>query len=163
MRGRGVSAASRSRTASGGKTSGPRAVAPGAPQGEHHLPVGAAVQALLCERRAQHVLHAVLAAALVERTQAHVAAQVEAILVSLARAPCGDGPRFLIRDNDDTFGRGFDAVAAGTDIAIPRTPVQASSTNAVSERFLRSTCGPPFGATALTSTGHNSPMCSQLL
>jgi transposase InsO family protein len=50
----------------------------------------------------------------------------------------GKGPRFLIRDNDDKFGRRFDAVAEGTGIRISRTPVRAPNANAVCERFLRS-------------------------
>jgi putative transposase len=50
----------------------------------------------------------------------------------------GEGPRFLIRDNDDKFGRQFDIVAAGTGIKVLRTPVRAPNANAVCERFLRS-------------------------
>jgi transposase InsO family protein len=50
----------------------------------------------------------------------------------------GEGPRFLIRDNDDKFGRRFDEVAEGTGITILRTPLQAPNANAFCERFLRS-------------------------
>ena len=50
----------------------------------------------------------------------------------------GEGPRFLIRDNDAKFGRRFDAVAEGTGIKILRTPIGAPDANAVCERFLRS-------------------------
>ena len=50
----------------------------------------------------------------------------------------GEGPRFLIRDHDDKFGRRFDGVAEGTGIKILRTPVRAPNANAVCERFLRS-------------------------
>ncbi len=50
----------------------------------------------------------------------------------------GEGPRFLIRDNDAKFGRRFDAVAEGTGIKILRTPVRAPNANAVCERFPRS-------------------------
>jgi putative transposase len=52
--------------------------------------------------------------------------------------PWGQGPRFLIRDNDDKFGGPFDIVAAGTGIQVLRTPVRAPNANAVCERFLRS-------------------------
>ncbi len=50
----------------------------------------------------------------------------------------GEGPRFLIRDNDDKFGTRFDDVAEGTGIKILRTPVRAPNANAFCERFLRS-------------------------
>ena len=50
----------------------------------------------------------------------------------------GEGPRFLIRDNDDKFDSSFDAVAEGTGITILHTPVRAPNANAVCERFLRS-------------------------
>ena len=52
--------------------------------------------------------------------------------------PWGEGPCFLIRDNDDKFGRRFDEVAAGSGIEILRTPIRAPNANAVCERFLRS-------------------------
>ena len=50
----------------------------------------------------------------------------------------GEGPRFLIRDNDSKFGSGFDALTRATGIQILRTPVRAPNANAVCERFLRS-------------------------
>lgn len=50
----------------------------------------------------------------------------------------GEGPRFLIHDNDDKFGRRFDAVAEGTGFKMLRTPLRAPNANAVWERFLRS-------------------------
>ncbi len=50
----------------------------------------------------------------------------------------GEGPRFLIRDNDGKFGSGFDALARATGIQILRTPVRAPNANAICERFLRS-------------------------
>ena len=50
----------------------------------------------------------------------------------------GEGPRYLIRDNDDKFGSSFDTVAEATGIKIICTPVRAPNANAVCERFLRS-------------------------
>jgi transposase InsO family protein len=50
--------------------------------------------------------------------------------------PFGEGPRFLIRDNDRKYGPSFDRVAAGIDIL--RTPYRAPKANAICERFLGS-------------------------
>ena len=52
--------------------------------------------------------------------------------------PFGEGPRFLIRDNDDKYGAAFDRVAKGTHIDVLKTPYQAPKANAVCERFLGS-------------------------
>jgi putative transposase len=50
--------------------------------------------------------------------------------------PFGEGPRFLIRDNDRKYGTSFDRVAAGIDVL--KTPYRAPRANAICERFLGS-------------------------
>ena len=52
--------------------------------------------------------------------------------------PFGTAPRYLIRDNDRKYGPTFARVAAGSRIAVLRTPVRAPRANAVCERFLGS-------------------------
>jgi transposase InsO family protein len=44
--------------------------------------------------------------------------------------------RFLIRERDATFTPALDAVFAGADIRILRTPAQAPRANAIAERFI---------------------------
>ncbi len=50
----------------------------------------------------------------------------------------GQGPRFLIRDNDGKFGPEFARVAAGAGIKVLKTPVAVPNANAVVERFQES-------------------------
>ncbi|MEA3335492.1 MAG: integrase, partial [Chloroflexota bacterium] len=52
--------------------------------------------------------------------------------------PWGEGPRYLIRDNDPKFGGHFSAVAAGTGIIEIRTPISAPNANAFSAAFVAS-------------------------
>jgi transposase InsO family protein len=52
--------------------------------------------------------------------------------------PFGEGPRFLIRDNDNKYGSAFARVADGSGIKVLPTPYQAPQANAICERFLGS-------------------------
>jgi len=52
--------------------------------------------------------------------------------------PCGQGPKYLIRDNESKFGPCFARVAKTSTIKILKTPVHAPRANAICERFLRS-------------------------
>jgi transposase InsO family protein len=50
----------------------------------------------------------------------------------------GEGPKYLIRDNDSKFGLGFARVAQMSNIEILKTPYNAPRANAICERFLGS-------------------------
>jgi len=52
--------------------------------------------------------------------------------------PYGDGPKYLIRDNDDKFGKRFAAVAEGTEIEVVKIPPRSPNLNPICERFLGS-------------------------
>jgi putative transposase len=52
--------------------------------------------------------------------------------------PFGEGPRFLIRDNDKKYGEQFQHVVDGAEIEILKTPVEAPRANAFCERYLGS-------------------------
>ena len=52
--------------------------------------------------------------------------------------PFGEGPDYLIRDNDRKYGGQFDRAAAGVGINVLHTPIAAPKANAVCERFMGS-------------------------
>jgi putative transposase len=52
--------------------------------------------------------------------------------------PYGEGPKYLIRDNDCKFGPSFARVATTSGIKVLRTPYRTPRANAVCERFLLS-------------------------
>ena len=52
--------------------------------------------------------------------------------------PYGDGPKYLIRDNDEKFGKRFAAVAEGTGIEVVKIPPRSPNLNPICERFLGS-------------------------
>ncbi len=52
--------------------------------------------------------------------------------------PYGEGPTYLIRDNDRKLGQHFAQVAATSGIKVLRTPYRTPQANAVCERFLGS-------------------------
>lgn len=52
--------------------------------------------------------------------------------------PYADGPKHLIRDNDDKFGKRFADVAKGTEIEVVKIPPRSPNLNPICERFLGS-------------------------
>lgn len=52
--------------------------------------------------------------------------------------PYGDGPSYLIRDNDGKFGKKFASVADGTGVDVVKIPPRAPNLNPICERFLGS-------------------------
>jgi putative transposase len=50
----------------------------------------------------------------------------------------GEGPEYLIRDNDGKFGLGFERVAKTSSIEMLKSPYHSPRANAICERFLGS-------------------------
>jgi len=73
--------------------------------------------------------------------------------------PFGRRPRYLIRDNDGTFGPDFARVAEASGITILRTPYRAPRATAVCERFL-GVCAAHAWITCSFSARATSPACS---
>jgi putative transposase len=67
-------------------------------------------------------------------TGASVTQQARNLLIHLGDP--ADRFRVLIRDRDSKFTAAFDAVFAGADIRIIRTPIRAPRANAIAERFI---------------------------
>jgi putative transposase len=68
--------------------------------------------------------------------------------------PFGTRPKYLIRDNDGKFGPCFGRIAAGSGIAVLRTPYQAPRANAICERFIASVRRECLDHILLLSTAH---------
>ena len=65
-----------------------------------------------------------------------------------------DPPRFLIRDRDQKFTSGFDAVFRSAGLHVVRTPRQAPTANAVAERFVRTVRAECLGWLLIANSKH---------
>jgi transposase InsO family protein len=81
---------------------------------------------VVIEHSSRRIVHSATTA---HPTDAWVAQQLK------EATPWGEGPRFLIRDNDGKFGQQFSAIAASTGIEEILTPVRAPNANSICERF----------------------------
>ncbi len=78
--------------------------------------------------------------------------------------PFDTAPRFLIRDNDGTFGAQFAHVAAGSRIEVLRTPVRAPRANATPSANVSSAAsGVSALITSLSCTRTSCGVCSERL
>ena len=82
---------------------------------------------VIMEHASRRIVHVAITA---HPTDAWVAQQLR------EATPWGEGPKYLIRDNDGKYGQQFSAVAAGTGIKEIRTPYQAPNANAICERYM---------------------------
>jgi putative transposase len=74
------------------------------------------------------------------------------------------GPfRVLIRDRDAKFSDAFDAVSAGADIRIIRTPVRAPRANAIAERFIGTLRRECLDRPLITGPGHLAAVLREYL
>lgn len=87
----------------------------------------------IVEHRSRRVVHA---AATRSPNESWVAQQLR------EATPFGEGPKYIIRDNDGKFGKRhtgqFDRIAEGSDIEVLHTPPKTPLCNALCERFLGS-------------------------
>jgi transposase InsO family protein len=94
-------------------------------------------------------------------TGAWVTQQARNLLMDLADR--ADRFRFLIRDRDSKFTTAFDAVFAGSDIRIIRTPVRAPQANAFAERFIGTLRRECLDHLLIIGTGHLTAVLQEYL
>jgi putative transposase len=72
----------------------------------------------------------------------------------LATADGGQRPRFVLRDRDAKFCRGFDDVFCAEDAEVLVTPIQAPNANAYAERWIRTVRAECLDWLLIISSGH---------